>query len=86
VRLPGTQFHASGGQLNPAAVAGLPPAVRHDVFFAIAHAIDGVFIWSIPAMVAAFVVAVFIKEIPLRGKADAPGEGAAAEASPELVH
>ena len=86
VRLPGTQIHASGGQLNPAAVAGLPPAVRHDVFFAIAHAIDGVFIWSIPAMVAAFVVAVFIKEIPLRGKADAPGEGAAAAASPELVH
>src|SRR6266496_965739 len=85
-QLPGTQIHASGGQLNPAAVAGLPPAVRHDVFFAIAHAIDGVFIWSIPAMVAAFVVAVFIKEIPLRGKADAPGEGAAADASPELVH
>ena len=86
VRLPGTQIHASGGQLNPAAVAGLPAAVRHDVFFAIAHAIDGVFIWSIPAMVAAFVVAVFIKEIPLRGKADAPGEGAAADAAPELVH
>jgi len=85
-QLPSAHIQASGGQLNPATVAGLPPAVRHDVFFAIAHAIDGVFIWSIPAMVAAFVVAVFIKEIPLRGKADAPGEGAAADASPEFVH
>jgi EmrB/QacA subfamily drug resistance transporter len=87
-RLPGANLHASGGQLNPATVAGLPHAVRHDVFFAIAHAIDGVFIWSIPAMLAAFAVALFIKEIPLRGKADSPGAaaGEAAAASPELVH
>jgi EmrB/QacA subfamily drug resistance transporter len=83
-RLPGADIHASGGQLNPATVAGLPPAVRHDVFFAIAHAIDGVFIWSLPAMAAALVVALFIKEIPLRGQAGAPGEAPAA--SPELVH
>jgi hypothetical protein len=83
-RLPGAHIHASGGQLNPATVAALPPAVRHGVFFAIAHAIDGVFIWALPAMAAAFVVALFIKEIPLRGKAETPGEAAAA--SPELVH
>ena len=51
-------------------MAALPAAVKHDVFFAIAHAIDGVFIWAVPAMAAAFVVALFIKEIPLRGKAD----------------
>jgi MFS family permease len=80
-------FGAIFGQLNPATVAGLPAAVKHDVFFAIAHAIDGVFIWAIPAMAAAFVVALFIKEIPLRGKDDSPGEapGEAAAASPELV-
>ncbi len=83
-RLPGAHIHASGGQLNPATVAALPPAVRQGVFFAIAHAIDGVFIWAVPAMAAAFVVALFIKEIPLRGKAETPGEAAAA--SPELVH
>jgi EmrB/QacA subfamily drug resistance transporter len=83
-RLPGAHLNASGGQLNPATVSRLPVAVRHDVFFAIAHAIDGVFIWAVPAMVIAFVVALFIKEIPLRGRAEAPGEPAAA--SPELVH
>jgi EmrB/QacA subfamily drug resistance transporter len=82
-RLPGAHLNAPGGQINPATVARLPAVVRHDVFFAIAHAIDGVFIWALPAMVLAFVVALFIKEIPLRGKAEAPGEAAAA--APELV-
>jgi MFS family permease len=84
VRLPGAHLNASGGQLDPATVTRLPVAVRHDVFFAIAHAIDGVFIWAVPAMVLAFVVALFIKEIPLRGATERPGEAAAS--SPELVH
>ena len=83
-QLPSAHIQASGGQLNPATVAGLPPAVRHDVFFAIAHAIDGVFIWAVPAMAAAFVLALFIQEIPLRGRAETPGEAAAPSA--ELVH
>jgi hypothetical protein len=83
VRLPGAHLNAPGGQINPATVAGLPPGIRHDVFFAVAHAIDGVFIWALPAMVLAFVVALFIKEIPLRGAAEAPAETAAA--APELV-
>jgi EmrB/QacA subfamily drug resistance transporter len=81
---PGANVHASGGQLNPATVLNLPPVIRHDVFVAIAHAIDGVFIWAVPAMVLAFVVALFIKEIPLRGRADPPAEQATAE-TPELV-
>jgi hypothetical protein len=82
VRLPGAHLNTSGGQLNPATVARLPVVVRHDVFFAIAHAVDGVFLWALPAMVLAFVVSLFIKEIPLRGDVKAPGEAAA---SPELV-
>jgi EmrB/QacA subfamily drug resistance transporter len=86
-RLPGAHLNAPGGQFNPATVAGLPPAIRHDVFYAIAHAIDGVFIWAVPAMVAALVVALFIKEITLRGTPEPPGDptGEAAAASPELV-
>jgi hypothetical protein len=81
---PGANVHASGGQLNPATVLNLPPVIRHDVFVAIAHAIDGVFIWAVPAMVVAFGVALFIKEIPLRGRADDPPAEATAE-TPELV-
>jgi hypothetical protein len=38
---------------------------------------------ALPAMVLAFVVSLFIKEIPLRGDVQTPGEAAAA--SPELV-
>jgi hypothetical protein len=64
-------------------VARLPAEVQHDVFFAIAHAIDGVFLWALPAMALAFVVSLFIKEIPLRGKVETPDE--AARASTEFV-
>ena len=67
----GVHISASGGQLDPATVDSLPAAVKHDVFFAIAHAIQGVFIWALPAAVLIFVLAWFIKEVPLRGRAPA---------------
>jgi EmrB/QacA subfamily drug resistance transporter len=78
----GAHVSASGGQLNPATVNTLPAAIKHDVFFAIAHAIQSVFIWALPAAVAIFVLALFIKEVPLRGRVPA-GETASPE--PELV-
>ena len=56
--------------------------VKHDVFFAISHAIQGVFIWALPAAVLIFVLALFIKEVPLRGRE--PAEEAASQ-QPELV-
>ena len=64
----GVHISASGGQLDPATVDSLPARVKHDVFFAIAHAIQGVFIWALPAAVLIFVLAWFIKEVPLRGR------------------
>ena len=67
----GAHISASGGQLNPATVDTLPAAVKHDVFFAITHAIQGVFIWAVPAAAIIFVLAWFIKEVPLRGRAPA---------------
>ena len=67
----GVHISASGGQLDPATVDSLPAAVKHDVFFAITHAIQGVFIWALPAAVLIFVLAWFIKEVPLRGRAPA---------------
>ena len=76
-------LHISNGQFNPATVKVLPAPIQHDLFIAIAHAIDTVFIWAIPAMVAAFVVSLFIKEIPLRGRPDA--EPSAPAEAPELV-
>jgi hypothetical protein len=80
----GTGAHVSvgGGQVNPATVNALPAPVRHDVFFAIAHAVQSVFIWALPAAVLIFVLALFIKEVPLRGRAPV---GETASQQPELV-
>jgi len=81
----GVHISTSGGQLDPATVDSLPAPVRHDVFFAIAHAIQVVFIWAVPAAVLVFVLAWFVKEVPLRGRAPAAGAGEAASQQPELV-
>ena len=79
----GGQFHVSGGSLDPATVTSLPAAVRDQVYVAISHAVQSVFVWVVPASVLIFVIALFIKEVPLRS-GGAPGtEQPAAE--PELV-
>jgi predicted MFS family arabinose efflux permease len=68
---PRVHLSTGGGQFNPATVKRLPPVVRHDVFYAITHAVQGVFLWAMPAAVLAFLLAWFIKEVPLRGRAAA---------------
>jgi len=78
----GVHINASGGQLDPATVDSLPATIRHDVFVAIAHAVQGVFFWAVPAVVLMFVLAWFIKEVPLRGRA--PAEATTPQ-EPELV-
>jgi EmrB/QacA subfamily drug resistance transporter len=70
--LPGTHINAAGGQLDPVTVNHLPMPIRHDVFYAISHAIDNIFIWAAPAAVLVFVLAWFIKEVPLRSSATPP--------------
>jgi len=77
--LPGVQLHAAGGQLDPATVNSLPSQIRDAVFSSISHAIDGVFWWALPAAVLLFVLALFIKEIPLRGRSEQSSELAADE-------
>jgi EmrB/QacA subfamily drug resistance transporter len=87
-RLPGASLHAAGGQLDPGTVTRLQGPARDAAFFAISHAIDGVFWWALPSAVLLFVLALFIKEIPLRGRAQTPpaAQGESAEPAPELVH
>ena len=79
----GGKFHASGGSLDPATVNSLPAAVRHDVFYGIAHAVQGVFVWVTPAAVIVFALALLIKEVPLRSGGAPSAENPAPEA--ELV-
>jgi EmrB/QacA subfamily drug resistance transporter len=82
--LPGVHLNAGGGQLDPVTVNHLPAPVKHDVFYAIAHAIQGVFIWALPAAIAVFVLAWFIKEVPLRSSA-APPPSEAPASEPEFA-
>jgi EmrB/QacA subfamily drug resistance transporter len=82
----GAHINASGGQLDPATVDSLPAAIRHDVFYAIAHAVQSVFIWALPAAVLIFFLALLIKEVPLRGRVAPPEAGeTATPQQPELV-
>jgi EmrB/QacA subfamily drug resistance transporter len=62
----GSHLSVSGGQLDPVTVNHLPEPIRHDVLYAIAHAIDGVFWWALPLAVLLFALAWLIKEVPLR--------------------
>jgi MFS family permease len=81
----GAHINASGGQLDPATVNTLPGPIRDDVFLAISHAVQHVFIWALPSAVIIFALAWFIKEVPLRGRAPSAGAGEAASQEPELV-
>jgi MFS family permease len=78
-RLPGVRVNAAGGQFDPATVNHLPAVVRHDVFYAIVQAVTSVFWLAAPATAVVFVLAWFIKEVPLRGRAQAE------QPKPELV-
>jgi predicted MFS family arabinose efflux permease len=80
-RLPGVHLSASGGQLNPVTVNALPTQVRDAVLSSITHAVDAVFMWAAPFALVVFVLAWFVKEVPLRGRAEPTAE----EAAPELV-
>jgi MFS family permease len=79
----GVHINVSGGQLDPTVVNKLPAPIRHDVFYAIAHAVQSVFVWAAPAGVLIFLLALLIKQVPLRGRAQADGETASEQ--PELL-
>ena len=68
-------LHVSGS-FDPAQVASLPPAVQQIVFDAVSHGVQAVFWAVLPASILVFLLALFIKEVPLRGRA-APGTEAA---------
>jgi len=70
----GVHINLKGGQLDPALVNAQPAQIKHVVFDAIAYAVQGVFYWALPAAVLIFVLAWFIKEVPLRGRNPAPAD------------
>jgi MFS family permease len=70
----GAKFHVTG-TFDPAQVSSLPHAVQEIVFRAVTHGVDAVFLAVLPASVVVFALALFIKQVPLRGRA--PSENAA---------
>jgi EmrB/QacA subfamily drug resistance transporter len=75
---------AGSENLDPATVDRWPAPLRDAAFASISHAIDGVFWWTIPATALVFVLALCVKEIPLRSRIEPSGDQAPAAA--ELVH
>jgi EmrB/QacA subfamily drug resistance transporter len=63
-------------QASPEALASLPPAAADGVAEAVAHALQTVFIIGVPIAALALLVALFLREVPLGGRA-APGSAPA---------
>ncbi|MFF7200627.1 MULTISPECIES: MDR family MFS transporter [unclassified Streptomyces] len=57
---------------DPRAIGELPPALRPSVLHAYSTAITDVFLFAVPVVLVAFVVAWFLKEDPLRASVTAP--------------
>jgi EmrB/QacA subfamily drug resistance transporter len=77
-QLPGVHLAANNGQFDPTTIDSLPTPIRDAAFFGISHAADGVFLWAIPATLVVFVLALCLKEIPLRGRSESTSTPAAA--------
>jgi hypothetical protein len=69
----GTALTSGGGQVDPASLRQLPAPVRTGFLESMAGAISHVFGWAVLFAAAIPVLAVFIKEIPLRGRDDEAG-------------
>jgi len=54
----------------PAQLRQLPPAAHQALIAAVTHAVDSVFAWAIPFAAAAFVLSLFLQELPLRDTHD----------------
>ena len=56
---------------TPAALHGVPRARAAPLVHAYAQSLDRVYLWAVPVAVIGFLVALFLKEVPLRGTAQA---------------
>jgi predicted MFS family arabinose efflux permease len=63
----GTRLTTAGSRLDPTALRALPAPIRIGFLESLATSIGSVFGWAIAFAVAIPILAIFIKEIPLRG-------------------
>jgi DNA-binding MarR family transcriptional regulator len=69
-------------QAKPSVLARLPAALRADVLHAYTVSIDTVFLAAVPVAAAGFVLAWFLREVPLRATAGATDLGESIGAAP----
>jgi MFS family permease len=81
-QVPGAQVHAGLGSLDPATINSLPAVIKEAAFVGVSKGLDAVFWWTIPASALVFLLALWVKEIPLRGRNDGPVAQPAAPLEP----
>lgn len=76
-RLPQAAARGLAGAVRaaPAQLRQLPPAAHQAVTEAVARAVDRVFLWALPFAAAAFVLSLFLRELPLRDTHEAVAAG-----------
>ena len=52
---------------SPAQLAKLPPRVHEGLVESVSNSLSTVFLWAVPVCVLAFVLTLFLREVPLRG-------------------
>ncbi|HEY3683569.1 MAG TPA: DHA2 family efflux MFS transporter permease subunit [Streptosporangiaceae bacterium] len=57
----------SANAITPELLRKLPPPIRHGLIESFAEALPPIFLYLVPMLVVAFILAWFLKEIPLRG-------------------
>ena len=82
--LPASVVHRLGHNIssNPAQINALPPAIREGFVQAFSHSLDIVFLVGVPFAVLAFVLSLFLEEIPLRDHAHVAADGDVATTAP----
>jgi EmrB/QacA subfamily drug resistance transporter len=73
-QVPGAHLQANTSSLDPATINNLPAVIKEAAFVALSKGLDSVFWWTIPASALVFLLALWVKEIPLRGRNDSPGQ------------
>jgi hypothetical protein len=76
----GSNGHHQSGQITPAALQSLPPAIQEVFKTAVTNGIQSVFLWAAIIAAVGFVLALFIRHVPLRGHAPTPAQNAEATA------
>jgi Na+/melibiose symporter-like transporter len=72
----GISASAISSTANPAFIHQLPPAVSHIIFTSFVHAFQDLFLWTIPLGILILIIALFLRETPLRTSSPDTGESA----------